>query len=302
MKFPHLFIIVLFACSSISYAIPTPPNTGTKPNNPPLSVNPSASSGQVTPSEEADPDEGFAFENDSLITIPADELYNFTWTSRHLNPYRISIDSLPDSVEIDCCDFVFPVPNNRINSNFGIRRGRFHYGTDIALTIGDTVRATFSGIVRIVDYERRGYGHYVVIRHNNSLESVSAHLSKTFVTTNQIVEAGDPIGLGGNSGRSTGPHLHYELRFLGNAFNTTKLIDYPNKTTFDDIYLLTKKHTFNHNAELKQLAAVRYHIVKSGDTLSRIANRYRTTVGNLCRLNKIKATSILRIGQRIRYR
>lgn len=89
-----------------------------------------------------------------------------------------------------------------------------HNGLDIKVYIGDTIRAAFSGKVRMVKYERRGYGKYVVIRHENGLETVYGHLSKQIVDENQYVEAGEPIGLGGNTGRSTGSHLHFE-RVLG---------------------------------------------------------------------------------------
>jgi murein DD-endopeptidase MepM/ murein hydrolase activator NlpD len=236
-----------------------------------------------------------------LLNAPAGELYNFSWSSERLNPYRILIDSLPDT-EIDCSGFVFPTAAARITSPFGPRRNRFHYGTDIGLSVGDTVVAAFDGTIRIVDYERRGYGHYVVIRHKNGLESVYAHLSAVLTEVNQDVAAGTPIGLGGSTGRSSGPHLHFELRFLGNAFNTTKVIDYDNKNCFSNKYYLTKTETFNHRTEIEKLKQARYHKVKRGETLSYIARRYGTTVTQLCRLNRISKNSSLKIGRTIRYR
>ena len=110
-----------------------------------------------------------------------------------------------------------PTPNTRITDVFGYRprRRRAHYGLDIKVYVGDTIRAAFDGKVRVVKNQgRRGYGKYVVIRHDNGLETVYGHLSKQLVDTNQLVKAGEPIALGGNTGRSTGSHLHFETRFL----------------------------------------------------------------------------------------
>ena len=244
-------------------------------------------------------------EADSLQeSFPAHEIYNYIWTSVRMNPYKVSIDSMPDSVLIDCREFHYPTMSNRVTSPFGMRGWRYHYGIDLGIQYRDTIYAAFSGKIRIVDYESRGYGHYVVIRHDNYLETVYAHMTRVFVKTNDIVKAGDPIGLGGSTGRSTGPHLHFETRFLGNAFNPTKLINFETKTinSNDSCYLLTKAGTYTHVKELNSLSQAAYHKVRQGDTLSHIAKKYHTTVKQLCRLNKIKETSILRIGQRIRYR
>jgi len=239
-------------------------------------------------------------ENDSL-GFATDDIFNVLWTSERLNPYRIPIDSVPES-DIDLSGFVFPTESSTITSPFGPRRNRFHYGTDIGLSIGDTVVSAFDGVVRIVDYEKRGYGHYIVVRHANGLESVYAHFSKVLVEVNQIVPAGTPIGLGGNTGRSTGPHLHFELRFLGNAFNSTKVINYNTKTCYSTIYHIDKKETFNHKKDIDQLKLARYHKVKRGDTLSLIAKRYHTTVTQLCKLNRLNKNATLKIGRTIRYR
>lgn len=239
--------------------------------------------------------------DDLMENHPADDIYNNIWTSTRLNPYKIAIDSLPDSVKIDLSDFIIPVPGH-ITSHFGPRRYRYHYGTDIKLNTGDTVVASFPGKIRIVDYDRRGYGHYVVIRHYNGLETVYAHLSKVLVALDQTVDAGDIIALGGNTGRSTGSHLHYEIRFLGNAMNPAKIIDFERGITFQKNYLITKKQSFYYQKEVKQLTAAKYYKIRSGDNLGRIAARNGTSVNALCRLNKISSKKILRIGQSIRVR
>ncbi len=239
--------------------------------------------------------------DDLMENHPADDIYNNIWTSSKLNPYKIPIDSLPDSVNVDLSTFCVPVMGH-ITSHFGPRRYRYHYGTDIKLNTGDTVVSSFAGKIRIIDYDRRGYGHYVVIRHNNGLETVYAHLSEIMVTLDQVVEAGEPIALGGSTGRSTGPHLHYEIRFLGNAMNPAKIIDFACGSPFDNEYLITKKHSFYYQKEVKAMAAAKYYKIRSGDNLSRIAARNGTSVKTLCRLNGISSKKILRIGQTIRVR
>lgn len=239
--------------------------------------------------------------DDLMENHPAGDIYNNIWTSTKLNPYKMPIDSLPDSVRIDLSQFVVPVTGH-ITSKFGPRRYRYHYGTDIKLLTGDSVRSSFAGKVRITDYDRRGYGHYVVVRHDNGLETVYAHLSKVLVELDQLVTAGEAIGLGGNTGRSTGSHLHYEIRFLGNAMNPEKIIDFENGAPFMHEYLITKNESFYYQKEVKAMAAVKYYKIRSGDNLSRIAARNGTSVRTLCRLNGISPNKVLRIGQRIRIR
>lgn len=243
---------------------------------------------------------------DSVNRIyPSYEFYKESWDMARINPYGVKIDSLPDSVLMDCSGFVYPVDGNRVTSSFGMRGGRFHYGVDIGVKYGDTIRATFDGKVRLVSYDRRGYGHYVVVRHGNGLESLMGHMSRVLVRENEEVKAGDPVGLGGSTGRSTGPHLHLEYRFLGNAFDPTKLIDFDSmavRTEDGGDYLLTLADTYSHKEVLAELSKARYHRVRSGDTLSHIARRYGTSVSALCRLNRISRSSILQIGQRVRYR
>lgn len=249
-------------------------------------------------------DEVWASELDEAEDISLDEYYKI-WSTDHINPYGVKLDSLPDSVWVDCSTYCYPTDSRRVTSRFGIRGSRFHYGIDLGVRYGDTIRSTFDGVVRMVSYDRRGYGRYVVIRHSNGLETLSGHMSRTLVKENDTLRAGQPIGLGGNTGRSTGPHLHYEVRFLGNAFNPTKIIDFETaevRTDNNDRYLLTLCDTYSHKPQLDELKKAAYHRVRSGETLSHIARRYGTSVRRICRLNNIRETTIIRIGQRIRYR
>lgn len=105
-----------------------------------------------------------------------------------------------------------------VTSEYGMRGNRKHYGVDFRVNIGDTICSIFCGKVRIAKYDE-AYGYLVVVRHYNMSETVYAHLSEILVDVNQEVIVGEIIGLGGDTGRSTGPHLHFELRYKGYPIN-----------------------------------------------------------------------------------
>ena len=234
---------------------------------------------------------------------PGLDLYP-NWNNEFVQAYGNAI--VPESYTFDLTGFCMPTPNTRITDVFGYRprRRRAHYGLDIKVYVGDTIRAAFDGKVRVVKNQgRRGYGKYVVIRHDNGLETVYGHLSKQLVDTNQLVKAGEPIALGGNTGRSTGSHLHFETRFLGIAINPIYMFDFPKQDIVADTYTFRKtkgvKRAGSHGTQAAD-GAIRYHKVKSGDTLSRIAKLRGVSVSTLCKLNRIKPTTTLRIGQVLR--
>ena len=192
-------------------------------------------------------------------------------------------------------------------SGYKVRRGSAHKGTDIPLSVGDSIFATFDGVVRYVGTTRQtgGYGNLVVIRHSNGLETYYGHLSKTLCEPNEAVKAGDVIGLGGSTGRSTGPHLHFEARYKGQAFDPERLIDFQTGELRDSLFTL-KKHYFSiyshygqTESESKAASDRIVHTIKSGDTLSALARRYGTTVSAICKLNNISANKTLRVGERI---
>lgn len=241
--------------------------------------------------------------NEALL-FPADELYGSNWDTRWVDPFRGSSKvEMPDSCAIDCSTFILPIDTmTRVTSKYGPRRRRMHKGIDLKVQVGDTIRAAFDGKVRIRNFERRGYGNYLVVRHPNGLETVYGHLSKSLVDVNDIVRAGDPIALGGNTGRSTGSHLHFETRFLGQAINPADIIDFENSVPHQDVYVFhnIKINGRKSNIYTSSSDQMVYHRVKSGDTLGKIARMYGTTVNELCRLNGIKSTSMLRLGQSIR--
>jgi murein DD-endopeptidase MepM/ murein hydrolase activator NlpD len=259
---------------------------------------------------------------------PAEDLYE-DWS----NKYAHRETMLPDTFRISLKDFCMPTTSRVLTSNFGARWGRQHKGLDIKVYIGDTIRAAFSGKVRIVRYEGRGYGKYVVIRHYNGLETIYGHMSKQLVEEDQEVRAGDPIGLGGNTGRSTGSHLHFETRLCGVALNPALLFDFYNQDVVDDYYVFRKStyqressvanrlrgvgatgnytsSTFDSNMEMASnepseqptyVRESRFHKVRKGETLYSISRKRGTPVNTLMRLNHLKKNAKLKPGQILKY-
>ena len=235
---------------------------------------------------------------------PALSLYP-NWNNQYVHAYGKDA-IIPDSYTIDLTGLHMPTPSTRITSPFGPRWRRMHNGLDIKVNIGDTIVAAFDGKVRIVKYERRGYGKYVVIRHDNGLETVYGHLSKQLVEENQLVKAGEPIALGGNTGRSTGSHLHFETRFLGIAINPALMFDFPKQDIVADTYTFRKTRGYernragSHDTNIASDGEIRYYKVKKGDSLSRIAKLRGVSVSTLCKLNRITTKTTLRPGQVLR--
>jgi murein DD-endopeptidase MepM/ murein hydrolase activator NlpD len=231
--------------------------------------------------------------------VPAWDIYQH-WNTEIIHPLRTDLTSLNDTIVIILkdeeyeCDYAHPY-FGEVTSDFGPRRYRYHYGIDIKLETGDTVFAAFDGVVRIAKYSKT-YGNVVLIRHYNGLETLYAHLSKIDVEIGQEVLTGQPIGLGGNTGRSTGSHLHFEVRYKGEPINPHCIIDFKDGKLKTDMLALNKSH-FNY---LKEIKAVKYHTIKKGETLSSIAKKYRTSVNNLCKINKIKPTAKIQAGKKIR--
>ena len=253
------------------------------------------------------------------IETPAADLYE-DWN----NKYAHRATALPDTFKINLRGFCMPTDNRVVTSNFGARWGRQHKGIDVKVYIGDTIRAAFSGKVRMVKYEAGGYGKYVVIRHGNGLETIYGHMSKHLVAEDEIVEAGQPIGLGGNTGRSTGSHLHFETRLCGVALNPALMFDFKNQDVVGDYYMFYRDTYQKESIVANRLRGVngrgdivsdedmelaiaapeatytknvKFHKVKSGETLSSIARKRHTTVNAICKLNRIGKNIRLMPGQ-----
>lgn len=238
--------------------------------------------------------------------FPSLDIYQ-SWDNEFVNAYANAV--IPETYTFDLTGFCMPTPNTKINDVFGYRprRRRAHYGLDIKVNVGDTIRAAFDGKVRIVKNQgRRGYGKYIVIRHDNGLETVYGHLSKQIVKEDQLVRAGDVIGLGGNTGRSTGSHLHFETRFLGVAINPALMFDFEKQDVTADKYThVFKKQPAKRTSRSAASTAAAdrkgvYYKVKNGDTLSKIASKQGVSVNQLCKLNGITTKTVLRIGQVLR--
>lgn len=255
---------------------------------------------------------------------------------------------LPNGVTIHLTDkekgrkFCFPTPEHaRMSSHFGARRRRWHYGVDLAMPTGEPIYAAFDGIVRISRWNR-SYGNLVVVRHFNGLETYYAHLSQRDVEAGDTVRAGQVIALCGNTGRSYGSHLHFEIRYMGKAMNPEYVVDCADHKLLCDELVLTPAyfskrgsshsspsasdlHRINQQAgtadnnsatvaesqqrdpskpkpKATSKSQAKYYKVRSGDTLSKIAARNGTTVKKLCKLNGIKETTVLQIGKRLRVR
>ena len=217
------------------------------------------------------------------------------WSDTKVNPYQVDLKDMKDTIRIDLSGFSNP-GSRHITSDFGFRKWRFHYGIDLKVDKGDSVAAAFDGVVRITK-RARDYGYYVLLRHFNGLETLYAHLSKILVNPGDTVKSGHTIGLGGSTGRSTGNHLHFETRYLGNPINPNHLVDFSKYTIHNNILLLNAKH-FEYKKEIEK---IRYWTIRKGDTLGRIAMRTGVSISKLCSLNGIKRTTILRIGRRLRY-
>lgn len=240
---------------------------------------------------------------------PEIDIFTEGWNSKSVNPFKEA--DVPSSKVIDVTGYYMPVPG-KITSNYGYRArfGRMHKGVDLAIRSNDTIYAAFDGKVRLTNYEAKGYGNYVIIRHPNGLETVYGHLNKHLVKPDQTVKAGDPIGLGGSTGRSTGPHLHFETRFMGYAINPSAIFDFANQTTHTDTYTFSKStytqprnfapsrkanETVNPYRQGGEMAST--YTVKSGDTVAAIAKKYGMSATTLRRINNMAKTDPIHAGQ-----
>lgn len=223
------------------------------------------------------------------------------WVHHHIHVDTTDLVEMKDTLNLplinkDHKKFYLP-KQSYINYEFGFRRYNFHYGVDLKSAYGDNIYSCFDGKVRYAGYNGN-YGNVVVIRHYNGLETVYAHLSKIKVVENQLVRAGKIIGYAGSTGRSTGPHLHFEVRYKGNAIDPELIFDF-NKNKLVGDTLLLDKSVFAYKKEVNKRI---YHRIRSGDTLSGLAVKYGTSITKICRLNGISRNYILRVGRKLRVR
>ena len=265
----------------------------------------------------------------NVEALEGDELFTTYWSENVVNPYvKEPFDSLHYRTTISLIDSVslFVCPHQgKVFSKFGYRRGRAHTGVDLPYPTGTPVYCAFDGRVRLAE-RHRGYGNLVIVRHENGLETFYGHLSRIDVKPGQWVYAGDLIGLGGSTGRSTGPHLHFETRYRGYAFDPQWIIDFERGALRKNVFVLKRSYLSAHSKYVpesideeeeiymteeqiraeeeriaKERAAMKFHTIKSGDTLSGIAKKYGTTVSHICSMNSgLKPSTTLSIGRKIR--
>lgn len=237
-----------------------------------------------------------------------EDIYENTWNTTTLFSYKNL--QMPDKYQIDLRHFSMPIPHKKytkVTSKFGYRPqfGRMHYGVDLKVYTGDTIYSAFDGKVRLKKFDANGYGYYIVIRHKNGLETLYAHLSKQLVNINQEVKSGQPIGLGGNTGRSFGSHLHFETRILGEALNPELLFDFNMRDITRDYYVYTNEKIKTKNNQMVAILPKReekhYYKIKQGDTLDKIAKKLGVNIQTLCKLNHITTNKKLKPGQLIKY-
>mgnify|MGYP002857408874 CR=1 FL=1 len=252
--------------------------------------------------------------------IPKPDLPDFIsndhWMTDQVHAYTdIKDTDLPEEVVLALCDSVhgWCIPGEgRIVSGYKLRKGHRHQGIDIGVGFGNPIYAAFDGIVRAALPPKLtgGYGNVVVLRHASGLETYYGHLTNYIVGTDDLVKAGEIIGYCGSTGRSTGPHLHFETRYMGQSFDPERIFDFEEGVLRDTLFTL-KKHYFSiyshegqsdKESEKASTQVVPKHVsytVKKGDTLSSIAKKNGTTVSAICKLNNIKETKVLQIGQKI---
>jgi len=261
--------------------------------------------------------------NQEALENPSSELYS-TWNNKSVFCY--SSKDVPETYKIDCRNFAMPTPSRLITSHVGYRPRfrRMHKGLDIKVYTGDTIYAAFDGRIRMTAYQPTGYGNVVVIRHKNGLETIYGHLSKHLVKEGQVVRAGQPIGLGGNTGRSFGSHLHFETRLVGALIDPEEIFDFENQDIKCDFYIFQKdgkgKAIARSGNRSEQIAAKtettsaaqrkenmeaqlqgKFHKVTAGENVASIARRLDISVESLCTANHISRSTHLRPGQILRY-
>jgi len=244
----------------------------------------------------------------ATLPPPSPLWYGRNLSGSHVRLVNLSMDSLPDEISIYLLKnnekFCFPV-KNIITSPYGWRWNRPHRGVDIRLKTGEPVRCAFNGVVRIAR-PMGAYGNLVVVRHYNGLETVYGHLSKINVKPMQVVAAGQTLGLGGSTGRSTGPHLHFEVRFQYEPFDPEWILDFSNyslrtrRLYLDKTYFGIRKPRSGESLAYKadksiipeELASSKpksnkpvYATLKKGESLDAFAKRNYTSVDKIKELN-----------------
>ena len=188
-----------------------------------------------------------------------------------------------------------------IGSPYGIRSHRLHRGVDVNVIKDEPVVAAYPGEVTMSRYNKGGYGHYVLIKHPNGIETLYAHLSKRLLSVGDKVFPGDIVGLAGNSGRSSAAHLHFEIRFGEVNIDPTTVIDFPHWSLKPGVNNFSMKKARNEHRKIQaQLRDNNYYVVQAGDSQGDVANWFNISIESLCRINDLKPGAPLKAGQKLR--
>lgn len=155
--------------------------------------------------------------------VETDKIISNTVTKKAKNQVLL-VGTKPRPSGVGTGSFIMPYGGN-ITSRYGARGSRLHKGIDIVGPVGSKIYAADEGVVTYADYESGGYGNIVKINHNNGYETFYAHCNDILVKKGDTVKKGDVIATVGNTGRSTGPHLHFEIRINGSALNPLECIE-----------------------------------------------------------------------------
>ena len=259
----------------------------------------------VSPDNDSDDDdddmpESFTLNDDGAESEDEILLEGFDTAVIHLP--KLDPSTITEPILLQLSRFTYPTPvTSRPSSLFGPRRRRFHYGLDLAQPTGEPIYAAFDGVVRISKFNR-SYGNLVIIHHANGLETYYAHMSKRHVTVGQQVKSGDVIGLCGNTGRSFGSHLHFEIRYMGNAINPENIISTATHDLIEPTLTLTSSsfRKIAKGVKGSKGSSGGWYRVRQGDTLEKIARRNGTTVKRICQLNGISQNKVLHPGDRLK--
>ena len=262
------------------------------------------------------------FDNGSWIflDIPKPDMPDFIsndhWMTNSVHAYTdINVKDLPEDTTLVLCDSThhWHIPGvGQVVSPYKLRKGHKHQGVDLGIRFGEPIYAAFDGIVRVALPTKYtgGYGNVVVLRHANGLETYYGHLTHYIVQADDLVKAGEIIGYCGSTGRSTGPHLHFETRYKGQSFDPERIFDFKEGAMRDTVFTLKKDYfsIYSHEgqtdeeskAAAKKVVPKRItYTIKKGDTLSSIAKKHGTTVSKLCKWNKITQKTKLQIGKKL---
>lgn len=273
---------------------------------------------------------------------PSTADFKMYWHPELINPYKFKYDDLDEFWTLVLVDTVanFHSPYKgklQKREKFGVYRNRRHLGVDIPLKEGEPVMAVFEGQVR-TSKSFDGYGELVVIRHESGIETFYAHLSKRMVAVGDWVKAGGLIGFSGSTGTVAEPHLHFEARYKGFAFDPESFIDFEKGELKTEILLMKRKSFTAENLAVQDFTAeisnigedkadslarldkamkaaqtkvvetpaepekpkAVWHTVKRGDTLYALSIQYNTSVTAICKLNRMYSKATLKIGQKLR--